>query len=44
MMATVDDRVARESQTGPEKKSLTEVRLDDELFAGSKGTNFWPFP
>ena len=36
-MATVDDRVARESGTGPEKKSLTEVRLDDELFAGSKG-------
>ena len=44
MMATVDDRVARESRTGPEKKGLTEVRLDDELFAGSKGTNFWPFP
>ena len=38
-MATVDDRVARESRTGPEKKSLTEVRLDDELFAGSKGPN-----
>ena len=35
----VDDRVARESRTGPEKKSLTEVRLDDELFAGSKGPN-----